>query len=227
MPHGYGGLRPAVLTYVTALAVLVFGLALRVVHGAQPTLTPREIDEAVQIGQSRIQADRVRFHQPYRVVANQAPVDFVEVITPFRRVVLAAEGRAQIGDLSFGPKKALEMATATEGRFDFNVELTFHPLNTFVVMPQYDVALLRGTARVPAVLVDRQPRYGARVEGLPPPVPTQTGPILRGGSQPLLGGTLIAQFAGDTLDLAGTMDLVVLESGKELSRVRINLGRLR
>src|SRR4029079_12443309 len=112
-------------------------------HAAQLTLTPAEIEEAVRLGQTRIAADRTRFHAPYRILVTQAPVDYIDVVTPFRRVVLAADERARLGDRSFGQRQAIEMLNASHGQFDFVVELTFHPLNTFVTMPEYGVAVIR------------------------------------------------------------------------------------
>src|SRR5688572_5242438 len=68
-------------------------------------LTPRAIDEALTIGQSTLERVRGRFHAPYRVAVNRGPVDYIEVITPFRRVALAGEERARIGDRSFGQRQ--------------------------------------------------------------------------------------------------------------------------
>lgn len=219
MPLQYGGLRPAVL--------VSFLLAAALASAAQLTLTPREVDEAILIGQSRILSERTRFHAPYRIVVSQPPVDYVEVITPFRRVALAADQRAQIGDRGFGQRQGLELLAAAAGQFDFNIELTFHPLNTYVGIPSYDVLLLRGAMRIAPVSLDRQPRYGARLEGLPPALPTPAAALIPGGTQPMLGGTVIARFNGSDLDANGSHELLIIESGKELARVRVDLSRLR
>jgi hypothetical protein len=196
-------------------------------RAAQRTLSLSEIEEAIRIGTTRIAADRARFHAPYRVVANQSPVDFVEVVTPFRRVVLAADQRAQVGDRSFGQRQALQLLTTADGQFDFIVEFTFHPLNTFIGMPEFDVGLWRGPLRVMPESIDRQPRYGARVEGLPPPIPIPGGQITGGRSQPILGGAVTVRFKGSDIEPEGTQDLVVSDKGQELARVRIDLGPLR
>ena len=235
MSHRYGGPVPAVFTYVVRVSAVVVVLAITgtvpwapgSVRGAQLTLSPREVDEAILIGQSRIAADRTRFHAPYRVNAGQGPVDFVDVVTPFRRVVLAADERAQIGDRSFGQQKGSDLLEAANGQFDFDVDLTFHPLNTFVGIPAYDVVMYRGTTRVLPVTLDRVPRYGARVDGLPSAVPRPAGPVLPRGSQPMLGGTLVARFAGDSLDAAGVMRFEVIDQGSVLASLSIDLGRLR
>jgi hypothetical protein len=235
MPLRYGGPVPAVFTYTVRLAAIVGTLGAAaiavwspgIVGAAQLTLSPREVDEAILIGQSRIAADRARFHSPYRITVGQGPVDFIDVVTPFRRVVLAADERAQVGDRSFGQQKGLDLLEAANGQFDFDIDLTFHPLNTFVGIPAYDVVMYRGAARILPVTLDRVPRYGARVDGLPSAVPRPAGPVLPRGSQPMLGGTLFARFAGEALDAAGVMRLEVVDQGSVLASVSVDLGRLR
>jgi hypothetical protein len=202
-------------------------LATALPRSAQRTLSLSELDEAIRIGQTRIAADRVRFHVPYRIVVGQAPVDYVDVITPFRRVVLAAEHSAQAGERSFGQRQALQLLTDADGRFDAVIEFTFHPLNTFIGMPTYDVVLMRGLTRLLPANIDRQSRFGARVEGLPPPIPIPAGQITGAPSQPILGGSVTARFQGDDIDANGTMELVVGEQGKDLARVKVDLSRLR
>jgi hypothetical protein len=211
--------RPALVLIILLLAAMP--------HAAQRTLALSEIDEAIRTGQTRILADRAKFHFPYRILVNQAPVDYVEVITPYRRVVLAADERAQIGDRSFGQRQALDLLGTAGGQFDFVIELTLHPLNTYVGIPPYDVMLLRDGARLMPAALDRQPRFGARVEGFPPALPTPGGRIATGRAQPILGGTLTARFTGDAIDPSGVMTLIVSEQGKELARTPIDLGPLR
>jgi len=216
----------AAMLRVVALAVLVLAVA-AVSRGAQRTLSLAEIDEAIRMGQTRIAADRQRFHERYRIPVSRPPVDYLEVVTPYRRVVLAADQRAQIGDRSFGQRQAIQVLNDADGRFDVVVEFTFHPLNNFVGMPQFDVAFASGRLRILPASLDRQPRFGARVEGLPPPIPVAGGQIAGGAAQPMLGGTATAWFRGEDIDPEGAIELVVSEQGKELTRTRIDLGRLR
>lgn len=195
--------------------------------GYAPTLDLRSIEEAIALGQSRIDAARVRFHQPYRLHVGRAPVDYIEIVTPFRRVALAAEERARTGGRLFGQRDALATLAGHMEQIDLIVEMTFHPFNVYINVPPYDVALAGpGSAvRIDPVDIQRLSRFGARVEGVPYPYPD--APILPPGSQPLLGGTVIAHFDTRRLDPAGAYDVVVGESGKELARARVNLGKLR
>jgi hypothetical protein len=228
--HVNGGPVPAVFTYtgrsVRPAIVLLVLLAVALPSAALRTLSLPEIDEAIRTGQTRIAADRAKFHLPYRILVNQAPVDYIEVITPYRRVALAADERAQLGDRSFGQRQALDLLGSAGGQFDFVVELTFHPLNTYIGIPSYDVVILRDGVRVMPAALDRQPRFGARVEGFPPALPTPGGRIA-GRAQPILGGTLTARFAAESINPMGITTLVVSEQGNELARTTIDLARLR
>jgi len=67
----------------------------------------RSIDEAVALGQSRDEAVRRRFHQPYRINIGRPPLDYIDLVTPFRRVELAVEERARLGDRLFRQRDAL------------------------------------------------------------------------------------------------------------------------
>jgi len=215
---------------VHQLGALIFSLS--VAAGQPPggdlqpvALDARAIEAALAIGQSHIDAERARFHAPYRLPVAQAPVDYIEVVTPFRRVVLAAEARARMGDRSFGQRQALEVLGTAPDEFDVWVELTFHPLNAYVGVPAYEVALAGAGRSIPPRRIERIPRYGARVQGLPLPVPSPAVPRPPRGSEPMLGATIVAGF--DRRLIGAVFDAVVSERGKMLARVRIDLTRTR
>ena len=189
------------------------------------TLDRQLIDQALAIGQSRVERDHRRFHLPYRLPVNAPPVDYIDVVTPFRRIVLEAEQRTRAGDRSFGQRQALEMAVVAGGRIDMLIELTFHPLNAYVGVPGYEVELR--SASGPPVRPrthDRVPRFGPRVDGTSLPAP---GGIIPRGSEPMLGGTVIASFDARQLSPAADYDVVVLDNGKEIAKARLRLGGMR
>jgi len=70
-------------------------------------LDAQSLAEAIQIGSSRIDDTRSRFHAPYRVEAAQPPVDYIDVVTPFRRVVLDAEAHTRAGERLYGQREAV------------------------------------------------------------------------------------------------------------------------
>jgi hypothetical protein len=196
------------------------------------TLDPQTLAEAIAIGQGRINDTRAQFHAAYHIEVGKAPVDYIEVVTPFRRIALDAEARAHSGDRLYGQRDALATLGDDPGRVDIVVELTFHPLNNFVGVPDY-VVNLETTSDAPPPLprqIARIPRFSARLAGTPLPYPYTVGAPNRNGSQPLLGGTLLATFDGPALDAQGTYWVVVSDSakdGKELARARVDFGKLR
>ena len=193
----------------------------------QPTIDYDSIDEALMFGRSGSASARARFHDGYRRGGPQAPVDFVEIVTPYRRLVIAAQQHADAGDRGFGQRQALEMLKGTGPRIDVRVEMTFHPQNNYIGVPAYQVVLSgEGNRRVSPRSLDRLSRWTPRIDGLPPPAPAggDSGPS-RG--RPLLGGTLVALFDLETLSADGSYDVLVIDEGRELAKVRIDLGRMR
>ena len=208
------------------LAVLSAGSA---VAGFEPTLDRRSIDAAVAIGRSSIEAVRTRYHQPYRIQVARPPIDYIDVVTPFRRVALLAEERAGAGDRLFGQREVIAALGDRADVVEILIEMTFHPLNVFIGVPAYDVELATASSvtRINPLHLSRIPRFGARVEGVPLSSPYPGAPNLPGGSQPLLGGTIVAGFGAGALNPTGVYEVVVSEKGKEVARVRVNMGALR
>jgi hypothetical protein len=204
-------------------------LALGAAAGAfEQALDPRSLAEAIELGQSRIDDMRSRFHAVYHIDLMQPPVDYLEVVTPFRRVALDAEARTRAGERLYGQREALAALGDNPSRVDIVAELTFHPLNNYVGVPDFTIALVPpgGTPIAPRNLT-RIPRFGPRLSGTPLPYPYVTGPPGRQGSQPLLGGSVTATFDGNALDARGTYVVLVRESGKDVAKASVDLGRLR
>jgi hypothetical protein len=195
-------------------------------HAVELMLDRLAIEQALAIGQSRPDRDRARFHAPYRLTVDRAPIDYIDIVTPFRRLVLAAEQRTRVGDRSFGQRQAMAMVAATPGQVDLRIELTFHPMNAYVGVPGYDVELqpATGPATQPQRL-DRVPRFGPRVDGTPLPAPS-SGALISDGGQPMLGGTVIASFDGRLLT-GRFYEVVVSDKGQEIVRTGVALGGMR
>jgi hypothetical protein len=194
----------------------------------QPTLDRRAIEEAIFIGQSRFDNERTRFHAPYRIAVSRAPVDWIDVITPFHRVALAAEGRARLGDRVFGQREALAALNAAPNLIELLVELSFHPQNVFVGVPAYDVSLMRGQEKaIKAQYINRYPRFGPRTDGNGPALPNPNAAPILGNGQPMLGGTMVVQFAAAAIDANGRYDIVFADGGKEIVRAGLDLGKMR
>jgi hypothetical protein len=213
----------------TVLPLFLALLAGAAVSGFEPAISPRLIDEALSIGQARIDSVRARFHQSYRLQVNRPPIDYVEVVTPYRRVVLLTEQRTQQGLRGFTQREAAAALGKQSGDVELRVEMTFHPQNVFIGVPSYDVELVTGSppTRLMPGNVERIPRSGARIDGPPLPTPAggQTNPF--GGGSPLVGGTIVATFPIAGLNAAGAYEVVVREQEKELARARVNFAALK
>jgi hypothetical protein len=192
-------------------------------------LDPRSLADAIEVGQSRIDDVRSRFQASYRVDVVHAPIDYIEVVTPFRRVALEAEARTRAGGRLFGQRDALDALGAEPSRVDIVIEMTFHPLNNFVGVPDYGVSL-RPLSDGPSIQpgqIHHIPRFGPRLPGMLRPYPYSAGAPVSGGSQPLLGGTIVASFDGLAFDAQGPYWAVVNDSVKELARGRIDFAKMR
>ena len=210
------------------VVVVVLAAFTAAVSAFEPSLDPRSLADAIDLGQSRIDDMRSRFHAAYHIEVMQAPVDYIEVVTPFRRIALDAEARTRAGERLYGQREALATLADNPSRFDVVVELTFHPLNNYVGVPPLAVVLVQpgGKALEPRTL-SRVPRFGPRVSGMPLPYPYVANSAAPQGSQPLLGGSIIATFDGTALDARGTYLTLIRDSGKDVAKATMDLARLR
>jgi len=194
----------------------------------EPVLERRAIEQATFLGQSRFDAERARFHSAYRLAISRAPVDWIDVITPFHRVALAAEAKARLGDRVFGQREAAAALSVAPKQIELLIELTFHPLNNYVGVPAYTVTLHRGQDKPIAAQSNiRYPRFGPRTETNAPAPPNPNAAPILGSGQPMLGGTMVVQFAIDALDANGRYDIVMADGGKEILRTGVDFGRMR
>jgi hypothetical protein len=194
----------------------------------QPVLDRRAMEEAISLGQTRFDSERTRFHNAYRLAVSRPPVDWIDVITPFHRVALAAEAQARLGSRTFGQREAGAALNAAPNLIELLIELTFHPMNTYVGVPAYTVTLHRGQEKpVAAQFINRYPRFGPRADTSGPALPNPHAAPILGSGQPMLGGTLIVQFAADAIDANGRYDIVIVDAGKEIVRTGVDFGRMR
>lgn len=192
----------------------------------EPSLDPRSLADAIELGQSRIDDVRSRFHAAYRIDVMQAPVDYIEVVTPFRRIALDAEMHTRAGERLYGQREALATLGDNPSRVDLVVELTFHPQNTYIGVPDFTVSLMPMTGPpVQPRNIARIPRFGPRLSGMP--YPYVTGPPVAPGSQPLLGGSVVVTFDGTALESRSAYVLMIKESGKDVAKASVDFGRLR
>ena len=209
------------------LAAIIISVAgVTALAGVQTNVDLLAIDDALTLIRSGSQSELTRFNEPYRVKVEKAPVDYLEVVTPFRRIVLAGAAKTAVGDRSFGQRQAIDLLAEGGERLDIYAEVTLSPFNTFIGVPDYVMALVdQSGRRLEATAITRLSRWTPRLPG-PPAVPPFQMPTTPLGS-PLVGATVIAGFDLKTLVPDATYDVIVELGKDELVRAGVALGGMR
>lgn len=165
----------------------------------------RTIERALALGRAG-ERERAQFHGRYVFSVTSLVVNRVEVITEFRRVMLASEEQVWFGNRQFGVREVLPLLQPWRGRVSIVAHLRFHPLNTYVEVPPYELSLGGAIA----------------------PLETRRIPIhvnVASGTRYLQGAEVQAIFDGAQL-MHEPRTLVVRLAHEELAAVRINFGSL-
>lgn len=165
----------------------------------------RTIERALALGRAT-DRERAQFHGRYVFPVTGLVVERVEVITEFRRVVLASEEQVRFGNRQFGVREALPLLQPWRGRVSIIAHVRFHPHNTYIEVPPYELSL--GGAIAP--LETRR-------------IPIHVNVAL--GTRYLQGAEVQAIFDGAPLT-PELRTLVVRLAHEELAAVRINFGSL-
>lgn len=216
-------------------AAFVIGGCLAAGATLQPMLDSGAFDDATRIGFSRLESERTSFHQPYRLTVGQPPIDWIDIITPFRRLELEAETRAAAGSRVLREQEARQALGSGAQQVDVIVDMTFHPQNTFVGVPPFLVVLeeiptaptTRPRARLQPVGTEQVPRFLPRVGTTLLPFPYDGARRGLRGTEPVLGGLIVNRFSVGMLNAAGRYDIVVSDGAKELTRARVDFNTLR
>jgi hypothetical protein len=179
--------------------------------GVDVRLREDDIERALRVGRG-LDDERARFHRPYLLTLNDAVVDQIEIVTEFRRVVLFAEERIRRGDHLFGLRQAEEALRPWRGRLTIAARLRFHPLNTYVMAPAFQIVL--GQPPMPSIDL-RQ----TALEAPPDPARRTKGPAR------LTGAVVEADFDAA---LVGRLRQVVrvISEDQEVARKEVDFGQL-
>jgi hypothetical protein len=173
----------------------------------------RDIDRAMKLAQERTET-REQFHSPYIVrLLNHVTVEAIDVITEFRRYVLTAEKELSLGHWLFaqGTREAQAAVQPWRGQLSMVARLRFHPHNTLLSVPPYEITI--GRPDLAAVDVIRTP-----ITALP-------SGKRRDAVTPLMGATIEALF--DAAPVGQTVrPVMVMLAGQEIARVTIDFARL-
>jgi hypothetical protein len=191
--------------------VLIFVLSCTSAAALNLNLTTSDIERALVIARGR-DNDRARFHAPYITTVNDPTLQSVEVISEFRRVVLVAEERYRLGDrpFAYSSRVAEEAVKVWKSRVNVIARLRFHPLNTYVGLPNIGIKL-DGPRADDAFL-------GVRAEPL---LAMSSG--RRGENVPILGAVAEASFDAPVIGQTRRTATIMLD-GKEIGRVPLDFA---
>ena len=123
-------------------------------------LSPSDIERAISIARDQ---DRVRerFHAPYITPINDPFVEWLEIVTEFRRHVIVAEDRINKGDRAFAYSARLvgDAASMWKNRVSVKARLRFHPHNAYVDIPKLDVSVDGPNADLALIGVLKEPVF--------------------------------------------------------------------
>jgi hypothetical protein len=197
-----------------AIIAAAFPLAQTPVAGLTEVLTDRDVAYALNIANGS-EATRTLFHAPYIVAVDDATIEHLEVITEFRRFVLAAEdqlkgGNWMMGRGGFDPKGRTlkDVLRPLQGQVSVRARLRFHPHNNYVTLPAFDILL--GEPTLLAINVTRTPHI---TTGEP-------------GTRDVIHGATIEVFYNAPTIADRALPIRLLLEGKELTRVSIDFSRV-
>jgi hypothetical protein len=193
-------------------ALLVFE---RPMHGHIEQPTDRDFANALNMA-SGSETLRARFHAPYIVPVKDAVIEQLEVITEYRRLVLAAEEQLKAGNWMLGRggfdqkgRTLKDLLKPFAGQVSIRARLRFHPHNSYVTLPPFDVLL-------------GEPTLVAQQSIRTPQVIPASGD---GNPRDFIAGATI-EITFDALEIADrALPVRIVSEGKELARAVVDFAR--
>src|SRR5688500_1620968 len=199
---------------LVAVALMVLGYAH--VAGINEVLSDRDISYALSIATGS-DTTRVAFHAPYILAVSVPTIEHLEVITEFRRFVLAAEEQLKSGNWmmargGFDPKGRTikDLLRPVSGQVSIRARLRFHPQNSYKTLPLFDV--LVGEPTLLAINATRTPHV--------------TTLSIDGGTIDVIHGATIETFYNAPTINDRMLPVRMVFEGKEIARVSVDFARV-
>ena len=173
------------------------------------------MERALAIARAR-DAERQQFHSRYIFnIADPAVTQF-EVITEFRRLVIIAEEHVFRGDWMFtrGVRAAEQALAPSRGMLTIRAQVRLNPLNTFIVSPDYALAVGAPSGRLVAVDTQLTAQFSV-------PFKNRQGKTVTS----LIGATLESTVPAEDIGQTSRPVAVTLD-GKEVARATVEFNRL-
>ena len=204
------------ITRSALLVAAAFLLADAPVDALTEILTDRDYAYAISIANGS-EATRTLFHAPYTVTVDEPTIERLEVVTEFRRFILAAEDQLKAGNWvmargGFDSKGRTlkELLRPVEGQVSIRTRLRFHPHNSYVTLPAFDILL--GEPTLLAINAIRTPHI--------------TPASSERGTRDVIDGATIEVFYNAPTISDRTLPIRMLLEGKELARVSVDFSRI-
>ena len=204
------------MTRWPALAAAAILLVQAPIAAVTEVLTESDIAYALNIANGS-EESRALFHAPYIIAVDNAAVEHLEVVTEFRRFVLAAEeqlkaGNWMVGRGGFDPKGRTfkDVLRPVTGQVSIRARLRFHPLNNYATLPPFDILL--GEPTLLAINATRTPH-----------ITLATG---EPGTRDVISGATIEMFYNAPTIADRVLPVRMLSDGKELLRVSFDFSRV-
>jgi hypothetical protein len=199
---------------------LFVAAALALVHasvaGVTELMTERDVAQALNVANGS-EASRANFHARYRVAIEDALIEHLEIVTEFRRFVLAAEEQAKAGNWMMARggydtkgRTLKDLLNPRSGQLSVRARLRLHPHNNYVTLPAFDILL--GDPTLLAIDAVRAPHV----------TPATGAP----GTRDLIYGATIETFYNAPTIADRVLPLRMLFEGKEVARVSVDFSRV-
>jgi hypothetical protein len=180
-------------------------------------LTERDIAHALSIANGS-EASRALFHAPYLVAVDDPLIEHLEIVTEFRRFVLAAEEQLKRGNWmmargGFDQKGQTinDVLQPLAGQVSLRARLRFHPQNNYVTLPAFDILL--GEPTLLAIDTIRT-SHVTRATGEP-------------GTRDVINGATIEVFYNAPTIGDRALPVRLLFESTEIARVSMDFSRVR
>ena len=184
--------------------------------GLTQVMTDPDITRAFAVANGSESA-RAAFHAAYAVDVADPVIEHLEVITEFRRFVLAAEDQLKAGNWmmargGFDPKGRTlkDVLRPLSGQVSIRARLRFHPQNNYVTLPAFDILL--GEPTLLPINALRTPHI----------TPATGEP----GTRDLISGATIEIFYNAPTVDDKVLPVRVLSEGREQARVSVDFARI-
>jgi hypothetical protein len=179
-------------------------------------LTERDVAQALSIANGSDDA-RALFHTRYRVAVDDPVIEQLEIISEFRRFVLAAEDQLKAGNWMMARggfdtkgRTLKDLLRPLEGQLSVRARLRFHPQNNYVTLPAFDILL--GEPTLLAINAVRIPHI----------TPSTGEP---GTRDVIYGATIEVFYNAPTID-DRVLPLRLFFEGREAARISVDFSRV-